>query len=328
MGTYVIAVVGATATGKSGLAVELARALGGEIVNADSMQLYRGMDIGTAKEPEAAWQGVPHHLLDVWPVTRTANVADYQALARSAIDDIIARGRVPVLVGGSGLYVRAALDDLHFPRTNGGTRARLEAELGRLGPTALHARLATLDPAAAAAILPSNGRRIVRALEVIEISGRPFTATMPAYEQQGQARPAVQIGLTLPRPELDEAIAARVDRMWQAGFEAEVKGLVGLGLREGKTASRALGYRQLLRYLDGELTLDQARLETIRATRRFARRQESWFRRDPRVTWVDAVPKDRLLTEALNQVARHLGRARGSRRNAGLVPARRSRPSA
>jgi tRNA dimethylallyltransferase len=285
MGTHVIAVVGATATGKSGLAIELARALGGEVVNADSMQLYRGMDIGTAKEPEAARQGVPHHLLDIWPVTRTANVADYQRLARAAPEDITARGRTAVLAGGSGLYVRAALDDLHFPGTDCGTRARLEDELARLGPAALHSRLAALDPAAADVILPSNGRRIVRALEVIEISGRPFTATMPAYEQ---ARPAVQIGLTLPRPELDERIAARVGFMWQAGFEAEVRTLVEAGLRHGKTASRALGYRQMLSYLDGEFTLEEVRQETVRATRRFARRQEAWFRRDPRVTWLDA----------------------------------------
>jgi tRNA dimethylallyltransferase len=285
MGKHVIAVVGATATGKSRLAIELAGALGGEVVNADSMQLYQGMDIGTAKEPEAAWQGVPHHLLDIWPVTRTASVAEYQELARAAFDGIMARERVPILVGGSGLYVRAALDDLHFPGTDGGVRARLEDELDRLGPAALHDRLGRLDPAAAAAILPSNGRRIVRALEVIEISGRPFTATMPAYSR---ARPAVQIGLTLPRPELDRRIAARVDRMWQAGFEAEVKALAGKGLREGRTASRALGYQQVLRYLDGEWTLEAAREETIRATRRFARRQESWFRRDPRVRWLDA----------------------------------------
>src|SRR6202451_4304396 len=209
MGSHVIAVVGATATGKSRLAIDLASALGGEIVNADSMQLYRGMDIGTAKEPQAKQQGVPHHLLDVWPVTRTANVAEYQALARAAIEDITGRGRVPVLVGGSGLAVRAALGDLHFPGTDTATRARLTDELARLGSAALHARLATLDPAAAAAILPGNGRRIVRALEVIEISGRPFTATMPAYESTGQVRPAVQIGLTLPRPELDLRIAAR-----------------------------------------------------------------------------------------------------------------------
>jgi len=301
MGTHVIAVVGATATGKSGLAIKLARALGGEIVNADSMQLYQGMDIGTAKEPEAARQGVPHHLLDIWPVTQTANVADYAKLARTAIDEIMGRGRVPILVGGSGLYVRSALDDLDFPGTDVGTRARLEDELARLGPDVLHARLATLDPAAAAAILPGNGRRIVRALEVIEISGRPFTATMPAYQQN---RPAVQIGLTLPRPELDQRIAARVDRMWQAGLEAEVRSLVEMGLRQGRTASRALGYQQLLRYLDGEWTLDQARLETIKATRRFARRQESWFRRDPRVRWLDAIPKtpeEALLAEALRQ---------------------------
>jgi tRNA dimethylallyltransferase len=303
MGRHVIAVVGATATGKSGLAIELARALGGEVVNADSMQLYQGMDIGTAKEPQAARHGVPHHLLDIWPVTRTASVAEYQELARAVIDDIIARGRVPVLAGGSGLYVRAALEDLHFPGTDGGVRARLADELARLGPAALHARLARLDPAAAGAILPSNGRRIVRALEVIEISGRPFTATMPAYTQ---ARPAVQIGLTLPRPELDRRIAARADRMWQAGFEAEVKSLAGKGLREGKTASRALGYQQLLRYLDGEWTLDQAREETIKATRRFARRQESWFRRDPRVRWVDAARTDRLVAEALLQAEQPL----------------------
>ena len=300
MGTHVIAVVGATATGKSGLAIALARALRGEVVNADSMQLYQGMDIGTAKEPEAAWQGVPHHLLDIWPVTRTANVADYQKLARAAIDDIIARGRVPVLVGGSGLYIRAALDDLNFPRTDHGTRGRLESELAELGAAALHARLARLDPAAAAAILPSNGRRLVRALEVIELTGRPFTASMPTYERVRPGPETVQLGLTLPRPELDQRIAARVDRMWQAGLETEVKDLVRHGLRDGQTASRALGYQQLLRHLDGELTLDQAREETIKTTRRFARRQESWFRRDPRVRWLDpSQPAETLLAEAL-----------------------------
>jgi tRNA dimethylallyltransferase len=300
MDSLVIAVVGATATGKSRLAITLARALGGEVVNADSMQLYRGMDIGTAKEPAAARQGVPHHLLDIWPVTQPANVADYQKLAQATIDDIAARGRVPVLAGGSGLYVRAALDDLHFPGTDSGTRARLEDELARLGPAALHARLATLDPAAATAILPGNGRRLVRALEVIELTGRPFTATLPSY---AQVRPAVQIGLTLPRPELDARIAARVDRMWQAGLEAEVRLLAAQGLRDGRTASRALGYQQLLRYLDGECTLDEAHAETVKATRRFARRQESWFRRDPRIHWLNAAdPQERLLDEALHLV--------------------------
>ncbi len=207
---------------------------------------------------------------------------------------------MPILVGGSGLYVRAALDDLDFPGTDWVTRSRLEDELTRLGAAALHARLATLDPAAAGAILPSNGRRIVRALEVIEISGRPFTATMPAYQQN---RPAVQIGLTLPRPELDRRIAARVDRMWQAGLEAEVRSLAARGLRDGRTASRALGYQQLLRYLDGEWTLDEARRQTIKATRRFARRQESWFRRDPRVTWLDA-SSGTLLADASAMIAK------------------------
>lgn len=299
MGTHVIAVVGATATGKSSLAIELARALGGEIVNADSMQLYQGMDIGTAKEPESAWRGVPHHLLDIWPVTQAANVADYQKLARAAIDEITARGRIPILAGGSGLYVRAALDDLDFPGTDPAIRDRLEHELASDGAPALHARLARLDPAAAAAILASNGRRIVRALEVIEVSGRPFTATMPSY---GQNRPAVQLGLLLPRPELDQRIAARVDRMWHVGLEAEVRNLAAQGLRDGRTASRALGYQQVLRYLDGEWTLEEARLETIKATRRFARRQESWFRRDPRVRWLDASqPAGTLLAQALTQ---------------------------
>jgi tRNA dimethylallyltransferase len=281
-----VAVVGATATGKSDLAVAIARALGGEVVNADSMQLYRGMDIGTAKLPVAERGGIPHHLLDVWDVTQTANVAAYQVLANEVIAGIEARGKVPVLAGGSGLYVRAALGDLNFPGTDERIRDGLEAELAEAGPGPLHARLTALDPAAAAAILPSNGRRIVRALEVIELSGRPFSATLPGYET---GRSAVQIGLLLDRPELDRRIEARVDRMWALGFEAEVRGLSGPGgLREGKTASRALGYQQMLRYLDGEWTLEAARQETVRATRRFARRQESWFRRDPRVTWLPA----------------------------------------
>jgi tRNA dimethylallyltransferase len=280
----VIAVVGATAVGKSDLAVELARILDGEVVNADSMQLYRGMDIGTAKLTMAERRGVPHHLLDVWDVTKAASVAEYQHLANTVIDDILVRGRVPVLVGGSGLYVRAALGDLAFPGTDEQVRRRLEAELADVGPATLHTRLAGLDPEAAAVILPSNGRRIVRALEVIEISGRPFSAILPGYDS---GRPAVQIGLRTGRPELDWRIEARVDRMWRAGFEAEVRALADEGLREGKTASRALGYQQMLRYLDGDWTLEQAREETVRATRRFARRQESWFRRDPRVTWLE-----------------------------------------
>jgi tRNA dimethylallyltransferase len=280
-----IAVVGATTAGKSDLAVDLALALGGEVINADSMQLYQGMDIGTAKLTMAERRGVSHHLLDVWDVTKTASVAEYQELADAVIADITARGKVPVLVGGSGLYIRAALGDLDFPGTDEAIRERLEAELAHHGPAPLHARLQARDPVAATAILPSNGRRIVRALEVIELSGRPFSATMPGYDS---GRPAIQLGVQVDRTELDRRIEARVDRMWAAGLETEVRRLAAQGLRDGKTASRALGYQQMLRHLDGELTLDDARAETVRATRRFARRQESWFRRDPRVLWLDA----------------------------------------
>jgi tRNA dimethylallyltransferase len=281
----VIAVVGATATGKSDLALGLARALGGEVVNADSMQLYACMDIGTAKLTTAEQGGIPHHLLSIWDVRHPASVAEYQRLAEQAISEISGRGATPVLAGGSGLYVRAALGDLSFPATDPAVRQRLADELAAAGPGALHDRLAALDPAAAAAILPSNGRRIVRALEVIELSGRPFTAVLPEYAYR---RPALQIGLAADRAELDRRIAARVDRMWQAGFVAEVAALDRAGLRKARTASRALGYAQVLRFLAGDCGEDEARAETILATRRFARRQEAWFRRDPRVAWLDA----------------------------------------
>jgi tRNA dimethylallyltransferase len=301
MGERVIAVVGPTAAGKSGLAVGLALALGGEVINADSMQVYRGMDIGTAKLTPAERRGVPHHLLDVWDIRQPANVADYQRLARRAIADVTARGQVPILAGGSGLYVRGALEDLTFPGTDPVVRARLESELARDGAAALHTRLAGLDPAAAKAILPSNGRRIVRALEVIELTGRPFTATLPSYTADYAAsRPAVQLGLRPARDELDRRIDTRVDQMWAAGFEDEVRRLEQAGLREGRTASRALGYQQMLRYLAGDWTSDQARQETARGTRRFARRQESWFRRDPRITWLDVRGPD--LTERALEV--------------------------
>jgi tRNA dimethylallyltransferase len=281
----VVAVVGATAAGKSDLAVALAGAIGGEVVNTDSMQLYRGMDIGTAKLAPAERRGVPHHLLDVWDVTVTASVAEYQRMARETMDGLLARGRTPVLVGGSGLYVRAAVDDLEFPGTDPAVRARLESELAERGSGVLHARLAAVDPAAAEAILPSNGRRIVRALEVVEITGRPFTANLPGHRA---VYDVVQIGVRVPRPELDERIARRVDAMWRAGLVDEVRALEAVGLREGRTASRALGYQQVLAQLAGECDEEEARAETVRATRRFARRQESWFRRDPRVHWLDA----------------------------------------
>ncbi|WP_245736555.1 tRNA (adenosine(37)-N6)-dimethylallyltransferase MiaA [Micromonospora pattaloongensis] len=287
--TRVVAVVGPTAAGKSALSIALAHALGGEVVNVDSMQLYAGMDIGTAKLTPAEREGVPHHLLDIWPVTEPASVAEYQRLARATVDDILARGRVPLLVGGSGLYVRAVLEEFEFPGTDPAVRARLEAELAAVGPAPLHARLAAADPAAAASILPGNGRRIVRALEVIELTGAPFTASLP------EPRPyydAVQLGVDLDTELLDERIATRVDRMWAAGLVDEVRDLVGRGLREGRTASRALGYQQVLRFLDGDWSQEQARDETVRATRRFVRRQRSWFRRDPRVVWLDSAGPD------------------------------------
>ncbi len=289
-----VTVVGPTAAGKSALSIALAHELGGEVVNADSMQLYRGMDIGTAKLTVAERDGVPHHLLDIWDVTEPAAVAEYQRLARAAIDDILARGRVPLLVGGSGLYVRAVLEDFEFPGTDPAIRARLEAELAETGPGVLHARLAERDPLAAAKILPGNGRRIVRALEVIELTGRPFTASLPdprpVYE-------SVQIGVDRETAALDERIALRVDLMWAAGLIGEVRGLAGI--RDGRTAARALGYQQALAQIDGELTEEQAKADTVQGTRRFVRRQRSWFRRDPAVHWLDgADPK--LLAAALD----------------------------
>lgn len=287
----VVAVVGPTAIGKSDLAVALASELGGEVVNADSMQLYRGMDVGTAKLSAAERRGVPHHLLDVWAVTQTASVAVFQRLARAAIDDILARGRTPIVVGGSGLYVRAALDDLRFPGTDAGLRARLEAELAARGPGALHARLASLDPAAAARILPGNGRRIVRALEVVELTGRPFSAALPEPRAvYDVVHLGLDCGLDGGSDDLDARIERRVGQMWQRGLVDEVRALIALGLRSGRTASRALGYAQVLRFLAGQASEEQARAETAGATRRFARRQRSWFRRDPRIRWHEVGP--------------------------------------
>ncbi len=297
----VIAVVGATAVGKSDLAIGLALRLGAEVVNADSMQLYRGMDIGTAKLPLAERQGVAHHLLDVWDLDREAEVSTYQQMARELFAELTGRSVRAVLVGGSGLYVRAALDDLDFPGTDAVVRARLEAELAEHGAGALHARLARLDPASASTMHPANGRRTVRALEVVELTGGPYTATLPEYVY---AVPAVQVGLALPRDLLYARIEARVDVMWEQGLVEEVRRLRAAGLAQARTASRALGYAQVLRHLAGEYSEDQARDETVRATRRFARRQESWFRRDPRIVWLDATaPAADLLTQAWAVVA-------------------------
>ncbi len=254
------------------------------MVNADSMLVYRGMDIGTAKPTAAEQQGVRHHLIDILDVRETATVADFQQRARTAIADCRARGAHAIVVGGSALYIRAIVDDFQFPGTDPALRARLEADLAALGPNQLHQRLAGLDPAAAEQILPENGRRIVRALEVVTLTGRPFAAALPAHRY---ALPEViQIGLDIDRSVLDVRIADRVNGMWRAGLVAEVRRLAEAGLCEGLTASRALGYRQVLAFLAGEIGEDEARELTITATRRFARRQDSWFRKDPRIVWL------------------------------------------
>ena len=267
----------------------MARAVGGEVVNADSMQLYRGMDVGTAKLTEAEQRGVRHHLLSVWPVTRTATAADYQVECRTVVDALLAAGRTPVLVGGSGLYLRAALDRMDFPGTDPELRAALEGDLERDGPLALHARLAALSPEAAARMEPTNGRRTVRALEVVTLTG-----SMPGELESYVAHYDTSY-VGVDRPDLAERIESRVDRMWADGLVAEVEGLEGL--RDGVTASRALGYAQVLDALNGRWSVEQARALTVTATRRFARRQRAWFRRDPRITWLDGAalsPDDQL----------------------------------
>ncbi len=282
-----MAINGPTASGKSALAVEVAVRLSeagrpAEIVNADSMLVYRGMDIGTAKPTLAERRGVRHHLIDIMDVTDTASVADFQRLARDAITDCRERGVVPLVVGGSALYLRAILDDFDFPGTDADIRARWEAQLARVGAEALHAALAERDPDVAAQILPGNGRRIVRALEVIELTGE-YRPTLPTWTY---ALPGVlQWGLELDRVEMDARIEERVGRMWADGLVDEVRSLLPHGLREGRTASRALGYRQVLEFLDGACTEAEARDAVVRGTRRFARKQLGWFRRDARIVW-------------------------------------------
>jgi tRNA dimethylallyltransferase len=294
----VIAVVGPTASGKSDLALTLAQRLGGEIVNADAMQLYRGMDIGTAKLPIEARRGIAHHQLDVLDVRQEASVAAYQRQARLDLAGIRSRRHRPILVGGSGLYVRAALDRLLIPPTDSAVRRRLQDELANVGIQAMFARLERSDPVAAQSIQPNNGRRVVRALEVIELTGRPFSATLPVREYE---IPAITIGLLVPRPELDERIAARVHRMWDTGLLDEVRRLDAAGLREGRTAAKALGYSQALAHLDGLRSAEQSVEDTITSTRRFARRQESWFRPDHRIHWL-AYDDPRLTERALDLI--------------------------
>lgn len=279
-----LAIVGPTASGKSSLAVSVALLRGdAEIVGTDSMQVYRGMDIGTATPSASDQQAVVHRMIDVWDPGHPVSVAEFQAVARRELDAVFRRGHLPIVVGGSGLYVSAVLDDLRFPGTDPKIRARLEADLAVIGSQALHARLADVDPASARQILPTNGRRIVRALEVIELTGQPFVARLP---EPVDLFDTLRIGLEIPRDALDDRIARRVDRMWEEGFVEEVERLAGEGLAATRTASRALGYQQVLGFLTGTLTESEARDQTIDATRRFARRQQRWFRRDRRITWL------------------------------------------
>ncbi|GAA3617613.1 tRNA (adenosine(37)-N6)-dimethylallyltransferase MiaA [Marihabitans asiaticum] len=294
----VVAVVGATATGKSGLALDLAERLGGEVVNADSMQLYRGMDIGTAKLTPQERRGIAHHLLDVLDVTEESTVADYQLRAREAIEQVRARGRLPILAGGSGLYVRAALDELEIPPTDPDVRARLEERSADGQDDLLRTELRAADPAAADAIEPNNVRRVIRALEVIELTGRPFSATAPTKRY---VLPSVVIGLYDDWDALTARLEQRVRRMWADGMLDEVADLDRAGLREGRTASRAIGYAQALRQLDGVIGEAEAITSTQAATRRYARRQESWLRPDPRVRWLCVTEPD-LVGRALCEV--------------------------
>ncbi|WP_234986639.1 tRNA (adenosine(37)-N6)-dimethylallyltransferase MiaA [Demequina sp. NBRC 110055] len=304
----VIAVVGSTATGKSAISLALAEALDGEIVNADAMQFYRGMDIGTAKLTVAERRGIAHHQLDTLAVTEDASVARFQREARADITAIQARGHTPIVVGGSGLYHRALLDRFEFPPTDPRVRARLEERGDVEGPGILYRELLKADPDAAASIGPSNTKRLVRALEVIEITGRPFSSGLPRHEYEV---PAIQIGLELAHDILDPRIEARVDAMWAGGLVEETRGLVERGLREGTTARRAVGYAETLRHLDGELDAAEARALIAQHTRRLARKQRQWFRPDPRVTWI-AAPVDhhdvaRAAADALAVVERGAG---------------------
>ena len=288
----VVVIVGATAVGKSQLGLQLAVQLDTEIINADSMQLYRGMDIGTAKLPLSERAGITHHLIDTLDVTEISNVSMYQQQAREIAGELRAQNKAPLVVGGSGLYVTALLDDLNFPETDFQLRAQLEEELINLGPGALHQRLQSLDPVSADRIDLANGRRIVRALEVIELTGEPFASSLP--KSNPALEPDLRIALIRDRVELDARIEHRVHSMWESGFVAEVEQLLELGLADGVTARKALGYAQIIEALNGDISMATAKTETIRLTKRYARRQESWFRRDPKMQWLQASRSDLL----------------------------------
>ena len=284
----VIVICGATATGKSDLAVALAHEIDGEVINADSMQLYKGMDIGTAKISLEERQGIPHHLMDLLDVTEDANVAWYQEKAREKIGEIHSRNKSAIIVGGTGLYIKAILDDLNFPDTDPVVRTELELEYATKGIGPLFERLEKLDPAAALAIDKANSRRVIRALEVIKITGKPFTANLPRKESTRYPE-ALQFGLVMDRELLGEKISARVERMWQDGFVAEVESLMQSGITRGTTAQKALGYSQVIAFKEGKISEDEAIEETKRATRQYARRQETWFSRDERIIWISPI---------------------------------------
>jgi tRNA dimethylallyltransferase len=295
-----VIICGPTATGKSDLALEVAEKFNGEVINADSMQLYRGMDIGTAKLTIAQRREIPHHLLDVLSVKEDASVAQYQSLARAAIDEIQSRGKVAIVVGGTGLYIKSIIDEMNFPETDPVLRKKLEDEAELLGTAELYSRLRLLDPEAAAAIEPGNTRRIIRALEVIEVTGKPYSANLPS-DTSIRFPDALHIGLAMERSSLAPRIEARVHRMFDQGLVDEVRELVAQGLLEGTTAQRAIGYAQTIALIDGEISQSQAIEETIVATRQYVRRQETWFKRDQRIQWIgEGVPRLAFIEERIN----------------------------
>jgi len=294
-----IVICGATATGKSDLAVALAEKIGGQIINADSMQLYIGMDIGTAKLSMEERKAIPHHLIDVLSVREEASVAQYQNDARNLIDQLLEQSIPAIVVGGTGLYIKAILDDLNFPDTDPEVREKIARQSDELGIDVMHERLTKLDPAAAAAIPKENVRRVVRALEVIELTGRPYTANLPRVGSTKYPN-ARQFGLVMERETLHERIDLRVEKMWDKGLVREVRDLMGEGLLEGRTAQAALGYAQIIKFAQGEMTEEEAKEETKRATRQYARRQETWFSRDERITWVKKAPISELVTKIVS----------------------------
>lgn len=295
-----VIICGPTATGKSDLALEVAEKFNGEVINADSMQLYRGMDIGTAKLTIAQRREIPHHLLDILSVKEDASVAQYQSLARAAIDEIQSRGKVAIVVGGTGLYIKSIIDEMNFPETDPVLRKKLEDEAELLGTAELYSRLRLLDPEAAAAIEPGNTRRIIRALEVIEVTGKPYSANLPS-DTSIRFPDALHIGLAMERSSLAPRIEARVHRMFDQGLVDEVRALLAQGLLEGTTAQRAIGYAQTIALIDGEISQSQAIEETIVATRQYVRRQETWFKRDQRIQWIgEDEPRLAFIEERIN----------------------------